>query len=39
MERRLGLLMIAIDPQTGKPVHGQDLLWRLIEESQKGDEE
>lgn len=39
MEKRLGLLMIAIDPQTGKPVHGQDLLWRLIEESQKADEE
>ena len=35
MERRLGLLMIAIDPSTGKPVHGQDLLWRLMEEKAK----
>jgi len=38
MERRLGLLIIAIDPQTGKPVHGTDLLWRLMEEKQKGNE-
>jgi len=37
MERRLGLLIIAIDPKTGKPVHGTDLLWRLMEEKQKGD--
>jgi len=33
MERRLGVLLIAIDPNTGKPIHGRDLLWRMIEES------
>jgi hypothetical protein len=33
MERRLGVLIIAIDPNTGKPVHGRDLLWRMISES------
>jgi hypothetical protein len=38
MERRLGLLMIAIDPNTGKPVHGGDLLWKLVSESEKQDE-
>ena len=31
MERRIGLSIIAVDPNTGKPVHGRDLLWRLIE--------
>lgn len=31
MERRIGLSIIAIDPNTGKPIHGRDLLWRLIE--------
>ena len=31
IERLLGLKMIAIDPQTGKPVHGQDLLWLLVQ--------
>lgn len=36
MERRLGLLLIAIDPNTGKPIHGRDLLWRLIAEGDKG---
>jgi hypothetical protein len=30
MERRLGVLMIAIDPNTGKPVHGRDLLHRMM---------
>lgn len=33
LERRLGVMLIAIDPNTGKPVHGRDLLWRLIEEA------
>ena len=33
MERRLGVLIIAINPSTGKPVHGRDLLWRLTEEA------
>jgi len=37
MENRIGVLLIAIDPNTGKPIHGRDLLWRLIEES-KGSE-
>lgn len=32
MERRLGVLIIAIDPNTGKPVHGRDLLWRMMSE-------
>jgi hypothetical protein len=31
MERRIGLSIIAVDTNTGKPVHGRDLLWRLIE--------
>lgn len=30
MERRLGVLIIAIDPNTGKPVHGRDLLHRMM---------
>lgn len=30
MERRLGLLIIAIDPNSGKPVHGRDLLNRMM---------
>lgn len=38
MERRMGVLLIAIDPNTGKPIHGRDLLWRLIEESEKESE-
>jgi len=33
MERRLGVLIIAIDPNSGKPIHGRDLLWRMISES------
>lgn len=33
MERRLGVLIIAVDPNTGKPVHGRDLLWRMISEA------
>lgn len=32
MERRLGVLIIAIDPNSGKPVHGRDLLWRMMSE-------
>jgi len=39
MERRLGVLVIAIDPNTGKPVHGRDLLWRMIKESKGQAEE
>jgi hypothetical protein len=35
MERRLGVLIIAIDPNSGKPVHGRDLLWRMISESKE----
>lgn len=31
-ERLLGVALIAIDPETGKPVYGSDLLWRMIEE-------
>jgi hypothetical protein len=30
MEKRLGVLIIAIDPNTGKPVHGRDLLHRMM---------
>lgn len=30
MERRIGLLLIAIDPNSGKPVHGRDLLHRMM---------
>lgn len=30
MERRLGVLIIAIDPNSGKPVHGRDLLHRMM---------
>lgn len=33
MERRLGVLIIAVDPNSGKPIHGRDLLWRMIKES------
>lgn len=33
MERRLGVLIIAIDPNSGAPIHGRDLLWRMIKES------
>lgn len=33
-ERRLGVLIIAVDPNTGKPVHGRDLLWRMMSEKQ-----
>jgi len=33
LERKLGIMLIAVDPNTGKPVHGRDLLWRLIEEA------
>ena len=32
MERRLGVLIIAVDPNSGKPVHGRDLLWRMMSE-------
>jgi len=32
-ERRLGVMIIAVDPNTGKPIHGADLLWRLIQEA------
>lgn len=39
ISRRLGLLIIAVDPETGKPVHNADLLWRLTEERQKADSE
>lgn len=35
MERRLGVLIIAIDPNSGKPIHGRDLLWRMISESKE----
>jgi len=35
VERRLGVLIIAIDPRSGKPVHGRELMWRMIEESSK----
>lgn len=31
MERRLGVLIIAIDPNSGKPVHGRDLLHRMMD--------
>lgn len=34
IERKLGLLLIGIDPASGKPVHGRDLLWRLVKECQ-----
>lgn len=30
MERRLGVLVIAIDPNSGKPIHGRDLLHRMM---------
>jgi hypothetical protein len=30
MERRMGLKFIAIDPGTGAPVYGADLLWMLV---------
>jgi hypothetical protein len=39
MERRLGVLIIAIDPNSGKPVHGKDLLWRMMDEKSKSTEE
>lgn len=38
MSKKLGLLLIAIDPQTGEPVYNQDLLWRMMEEKAKADE-
>ena len=34
-ERFLGLKLIAIDPASGKPVHGADLLWMLVNERAK----
>jgi len=34
VEQKLGLLLIGIDPSSGKPVHGRDLLWRLVKECQ-----
>lgn len=33
--RRLGLLMIAIDPNTGKAVYGKDLLWKMMQAKQE----
>lgn len=37
--KRLGLLMIAIDPNTGKAVYGKDLLWKMMQAKQEvGDE-
>lgn len=31
-ERLLGLKLIAIDPKSGKPVYGGDLLWMMVKE-------
>jgi hypothetical protein len=39
VEQKLGLLLIGIDPSTGKPVHGRDLLWRLVKECQAEESE
>lgn len=30
IERKLGVLIIAVDPNSGKPVHGRDLLHRMM---------
>lgn len=38
MERRLGVLIIAVDPNSGKPVHGRDLLWRMMSEKNETSE-
>lgn len=31
IERKLGVLIIAVDPNSGKPVHGRDLLHRMMD--------
>lgn len=35
IECYLGIKLIAIDPSSGKPVYGQDLLWLLVSEGSK----
>jgi hypothetical protein len=37
-ERLLGLKLIAIDPKSGKPVYGGDLLWKMVAERVNNDE-
>ena len=39
MGKRLGLLMIAIDPATGKAVYGRDLLWRMMKEMKNSEDD
>ena len=36
VERRLGLKLIVIDPSTGSPVYGSELLWMLVNENNNG---
>lgn len=38
IERKLGVLLVAIDPDTGSPIHGTDLLWKLVEEKSSSEE-
>ena len=38
-ERLLGLKLIAIDPKTGKPVYGADLLWAMVKSRVQFEEE
>ena len=32
LETMLGVHLIAVDPSSGRPIHGTDLLWRLVNE-------